>query len=54
MSRSKSKMLTASSVPLNLLLDLAPTLLPNPTLHLTVASALPNNLIRARWVSQAN
>jgi len=46
MSRSKSKMLTVSIVPLNLLLNLAPTLLPDPTLHLTLASALPQNLTR--------
>jgi len=52
MSRSKSMMLTVSIVPLNLLLNLAPTHLPNPTLLLTLASALPKNLIQARWLTQ--
>jgi len=46
--------LTVSSVPLDLLLNLAPTPLPHPTLHLTLALAFPNNLIQARWLSQAN
>jgi len=45
-------MLTVSIVPLNLLLNLAPTHLPNPTLLLTLASALPKNLIQARWLTQ--
>jgi len=43
-SRSKSKTLTVSFVPLILLLNLAPTLLPHPTLHLTLASALSQKL----------
>ena len=47
-------MSTVSTVPLNLLLNLAPTLLPHPSLHLTLTSNLPKNLTQPPGVLRIN